>query len=93
VRTIRLSSRYIRDLKRESKGQNRKLLETKLPQVVSLLANDQPLEASWCDHPLIGEWTGYRDCHIKPDLVLIYRKPDDNTLELTRLGSHDEVSL
>jgi mRNA interferase YafQ len=42
-------------------------------------------------HPLIGEWSDHRDCHIKPDLVLIYRKPNPKTLELVRLGSHSEL--
>ncbi|MBV9693274.1 MAG: type II toxin-antitoxin system YafQ family toxin, partial [Alphaproteobacteria bacterium] len=43
--------------------------------------------------PLGGDWKDHRDCHIKPDLVLIYRKPDAKTLELVRLGSHSELSL
>jgi mRNA interferase YafQ len=45
------------------------------------------------DHPLAGEWDDFRDCHVRPDLVLIYRKPDAETLELVRLGSHSELSL
>jgi mRNA interferase YafQ len=45
------------------------------------------------DHPLTGEWTDHRDCHVKPDLVLIYRVPDAERLELVRLGSHSELSL
>jgi len=42
---------------------------------------------------LSGDWSGYRECHIKPDLLLllIYRKPDANTLRLARLGSHSEL--
>ncbi len=40
-----------------------------------------------------GDWKDHRDCHIKPDLVLIYRKPDDESLELVRPGSHSELSL
>jgi len=43
------------------------------------------------DHALTGDWRDHRDCHIKPDLVLIYRKPDDDTLQLVRLGSHAEL--
>src|SRR6266851_2273803 len=39
------------------------------------------------------EWSDHRDCHIRPDLVLIYRKPDDDSLELVRLGSHSELGL
>jgi mRNA interferase YafQ len=41
----------------------------------------------------VGEWSDHRDCHIRPDLVLIYRKPDDHNLELVRLGSHSELGL
>ncbi|NTU50252.1 MAG: type II toxin-antitoxin system YafQ family toxin [Desulfobulbaceae bacterium] len=44
-------------------------------------------------HPLIGTLNDCRDCHVKPDLILIYRKTDDNALELVRLGSHSELGL
>ncbi|HHX4257431.1 TPA: type II toxin-antitoxin system mRNA interferase toxin, RelE/StbE family [Legionella anisa] len=40
-----------------------------------------------------NNWSDHRDCHIKPDLILIYRKPDINTLQLVRLGSHSELDL
>ena len=43
--------------------------------------------------PLIEPLHDCRDCHIKPDLILIYRKPDDTNLELVRLGSHSELGL
>ncbi|MGD1641148.1 type II toxin-antitoxin system YafQ family toxin [Klebsiella pneumoniae] len=43
------------------------------------------------DHDLSGDWAGYRECHIKPDLLLIYRKSDADTLRLARLGSHSEL--
>jgi len=61
--------------------------------VVNLLADDTPLPRQNFDHSLSGEWSDYRDCHIKPDLVLIYRKPDAESLELVRLGSHSELGL
>jgi mRNA interferase YafQ len=57
------------------------------------LANDQPLAEKHRDHALIGDWKDHRDCHIKPDLVLIYRKLDDVVLQLVRLGSHSELGL
>ncbi|OED44515.1 addiction module toxin RelE [Endozoicomonas sp. (ex Bugula neritina AB1)] len=41
-------------------------------------------------HPLAGNWLGFRDCHIKPDLVLIYRV-DKTMLQLARIGSHSEL--
>ncbi|MFZ9611571.1 MAG: type II toxin-antitoxin system YafQ family toxin [Methylococcales bacterium] len=45
------------------------------------------------DHSLTGDWKDHRDCHVKPDLVLIYRKPNDEVLQLVRLGSHAELGL
>jgi mRNA interferase YafQ len=51
------------------------------------------LPTRYVDHPLAGEWKDHRDCHIRPDLILIYRKPDAESLELVRLGSHSELSL
>lgn len=57
------------------------------------LANDEPLPEKFCDHTLNGEWKDFRDCHIKPDLILIYRKPDSKTLELVRLSSHSDLGF
>jgi mRNA interferase YafQ len=45
------------------------------------------------DHALSGDWKDHRDCHVKPDLVLIYRKPDADRLQLVRLGSHSELGF
>jgi len=91
MRTIDRSSAFKRDYKRESKGQHRATLDADLVPVLTALADNQPLEPRHRDHDLSGEWAGYRDCHIKPDLVLIYRKPDPDTLRLARLGSHSEL--
>jgi mRNA interferase YafQ len=62
-------------------------------EIVNLLAVDTPLPRRKFDHHLTGEWNDHRDCHIRPDLVLIYRQPDDQSLELVRLGSHRELGL
>jgi mRNA interferase YafQ len=51
------------------------------------------LPRRYFDHALSGEWQDCRDCHIKPDLILIYRKPDETSLELVRLGSHSELGF
>lgn len=91
MRTIERSTAFKRDYKRESKGRHRATLADDVRRVLAALATDQPLEPRHRDHDLTGDWAGYRDCHIKPDLVLIYRKPDDTTLRLARLGSHSEV--
>jgi mRNA interferase YafQ len=55
------------------------------------LATDQTLPEKFHDHPLTGEYTNHRECHLKPDLLLIYKKPDEQTLRLVRIGSHSEV--
>jgi len=60
--------------------------------LLKALANDQVLEPRHRDHALTGDWKDHRDCHIKPDLVLIYQAPAD-TLRLVRLGSHAELGL
>ena len=93
MRTISYTNRFRRDYKREKAGRHGRTLDADLMQVVNLLAADTPLPRRNFDHPLSGEWSDHRDCHIKPDLVLIYRKPDNNSLELVRLGSHSELGL
>jgi mRNA interferase YafQ len=54
---------------------------------------DRALAAKYRDHALTGDWREFRDCHIRPDLVLIYRKSDPDTLQLVCLGSHSELGL
>lgn len=91
MRKIEWTSAFKRDFKREKKKcQN---LEAQLFPVLSALKIDQILEPKCCDHALVGIWKEYRDCHIRPDLVLIYQKPDEETLRLVRIGSHAELSL
>ena len=93
MREIKYTARFKRDYRREKSGQHGKKLDLLLMEVVNLLANDAPLPRRNFDHPLSGEWSDHRDCHIRPDLILIYRKPDSATLELVRLGSHSELGF
>lgn len=93
MRTIERTSRFRRDYKREAKGKHRVELDAVLMAVLRMLVADSILDTHYHDHALSGEWTDHRDCHIKPDLVLIYRKPDPDTLQLVRLGSHAELGL
>jgi mRNA interferase YafQ len=93
MRAIKYTRHFKRDYRREKSGVLGKKLDKLLMDAVNLLAADQPLPARYVDHPLVGEWSDHRDCHIRPDLVLIYRKPDPESLELVRLGSHSELGL
>ena len=93
MRTVKYTSRFKRDYRREKSGVLGKKLDALLMEVVNMLAVDKPLPRRHVDHPLAGEWNDHRDCHIRPDLILIYRKPDDTNLELVRLGSHSELGL
>lgn len=69
------------------------VLEGDFRNVLASLVADEPLAEWYRDHALTGDWKDHRDCHIKPDLVLIYRKPDEDRLQLIRLGSHSELGL
>ena len=93
MRTIEYTKKFKRDYKRESKGVYKKTLAIDLKLIIQLLEKDVVLPANYYDHALIGDWKDHRDCHIKPDLVLIYRKPDKTTLQLVRIGSHSQLGI
>ncbi len=82
--TIRQSTRFRRDVKRmRRQGVDLSQLET----VVMALVAQEPLDERYQDHALVGNWKGFRECHIRPDWLLIYRIESDE-LQLARTGSH-----
>jgi mRNA interferase YafQ len=91
--TINRTSRFKKDYKRELKGRHGATLEKEFQQLLLQLLTAAPLKEKYRDHPLTGEWQNHRDLHIKPDLVLIYRKTGNEILHLVRLGSHSELGL
>ena len=91
MREIERTTQFKRDYKREAKGRHRASLDAGLVDVLGALMNDEALAARYRDHALSGEWSGFRDCHVKPDLVLIYEKVGVDILRLIRLGSHSEL--
>jgi mRNA interferase YafQ len=92
MRTIERSSAFKRDFKRVyAAPRHRKNIEKLLSDVISHLVADDELPKAQRDHELLGDWVGYRECHIKPDLLLIYKLPDTKTLRLARLGTHSEL--
>jgi len=64
--------------------------ESNYIEIIYHLLNDEELEYKYKDHQLKGNLKEFRECHIKPDLLLVYRINDD-TLELVDIGSHSEL--
>lgn len=63
-----------------------------LKNIITKLANDENLEAKFKDHKLVGDYEGFRECHIKPNLLLIYKKEERILiLSCVALGSHSEL--
>lgn len=63
-----------------------------MDNVIEMLANQQTLPAKYHDHALTGLYTGFRECHILPDWLLIYRVENDTlTLVLSRTGTHSDL--
>jgi mRNA interferase YafQ len=93
MRRIERTGAFKRDFKREMRGRHRATLDLEIADIIAALAQDGAVAANRRDHALTGNWREFRDCHVRPDLVLIYRKPDPDTLQLVRLGSHSELGL
>jgi mRNA interferase YafQ len=85
MRIVKYTNRFRRDYERERSGRHSKRLDALLLEAVNMLPEDKPLPHRYFDHPLGGEWNDHRDCHIRPDLILIYRKPDAGPLSLSGL--------
>ena len=81
------TAQFKRDVKRQAKrGKD----INKLRAVIQTLCDRQPLAPAHRDHPLEGPWRGWRDCHVEPDWLLIY-KPDGDDLKLARTGTHADL--
>jgi mRNA interferase YafQ len=85
MRTIDRSKAFKRDFKKHG------AIETSLIEVLYKLLNDESLPSKYRDHALTGDWEGFRECHVKPDLLLIYQQNEKMELVLARLGSHSEL--
>ena len=91
MRKIKWSTGFKRDHKHIKAVPKYTDVDQLLSAIVALLSADEPLPESNRDHPLSGDWVGYWECHVKPDLLLIYRKSGEDVLRLARLGSHSEL--
>jgi mRNA interferase YafQ len=81
------SGQFKRDVKQ---AQKRGRDIAKLKTLMNLLIQGSALPASYLDHPLKGNWRGYRDAHIEPDWLLIY-KLDNDCLRFERTGRHSDL--
>jgi len=86
-REIIYSAAFKRDFKK-AKRQRKDI--SKLNTVLALLSDGKPLPERNRDHPLGGDLIGYRECHLEPDWLLVYRVTAD-CVKLARLGSHSEL--
>ncbi len=87
--TIKYETTFKKDFKRiVRRGYNISLLEN----VIEMLANEKTLPQKYKDHPLSGDYSDCRECHITPDWLLIYRISDTElALILTRTGTHSDL--
>lgn len=80
---------FKKDLK---KYQHKKDIIKELYDIISTLAKEEPLDHSKKDHNLVGNYVNYRECHVRNDLLLIYKVvKKTSSLYLARFGSHSEV--
>ena len=87
MRNLISGAQFRRDVKlAEKRGKDM----TKLGEAIRLLAEGSPLSPRYKDHSLGGDWKSYRDCHIEPDWLLIY-KIDGDDLLLVRTGTHSDL--
>ena len=90
MKTIDWTNRFKRDYKREAKSVGEQALKSLLTDVMLPIISGDKLQPKHKDHALTGNWSGCRDCHLKPDLIMIY-EITDRILTLHRLGSHSEL--
>lgn len=87
IRRPAYSGQFKRDVKRvEKRGKDM----TKLKALVKALLSGEPLSTAYGDHPLKGRWRSYRDAHIEPDWLLLY-KIDGDTVRFERTGRHADL--
>jgi mRNA interferase YafQ len=88
---VKQTTQFKRDYRLAKKrGQRVDLLQ----EIIHLLADGKPLPEKNRDHPLTGDWKGFRECHITPDWLLVYKQEDDIlVLTLTRVGTHSDLDF
>ena len=93
MRSVQRTAQFRRDFKRVKRGAHGSHLDKTLLAALELLVAGAPLPARYVDHPMKGRYADCRDCHLRPDLVLVYRKRGSDALDLVRIGSHAQLGL
>ena len=88
MKKLKASSQYKKDYKR-FRNQPKKL--QKLVTVLNLLQNESPIPEEHKPHMLTGNYSGFMECHIEGDFLLIWFDPETDEIDLVRLGSHSEL--
>ena len=88
MHSLEYSTQFKKDFRKLTKRSIPDIVE--VGRVISMLQRDEPLDEKHVDHALIGNWQSFRDCHVMPDLVLIYRV-NNGVLQLAKIGSHSEL--
>jgi mRNA interferase YafQ len=91
MRRIKRTAQFKRDFRRAKSTPRHRNIDPLLSEILELLANDQPPPDENRDHALTGDLVGFRDCHVRPDLLLIYDNRQSDLLILIRLGSQSEL--
>ena len=86
--TLKITSQFKKDLKRIQNLPNK---IKHLKEVLQLLERDGALPEKYKPHKLIGDYSGFMECHIENDLLLIWLDPEENVIKLVRLGTHSEI--
>ncbi len=86
---VQLTNKFKKDYKlAEKRGYDM----NKIKKVIALLSNDEILPEHYHDHALTGNYAGFRECHIEPDWLLVYRKENNlMVLLLSRTGTHSDL--
>ena len=93
MRAIKRTAQFRRDFKRVKRSTHGSHIDETLLAALELLAADAPLPTRYVDHAMKGTFSDCRDCHLRPDLVLVYRKRGNDALELVRIGSHAQLRM
>lgn len=89
ARAVIPTSQFKRDIKKHYMA----LITPQWIEVMNCLINDLPLREKYCNHAMTGNKQHLMDCHVKPDLVLLYELQGEGDLMLHRLGSHSELKI